>query len=281
LLVSDHGFGPVTRTFHSNAWLEAEGFRVPTEQSPFQKLRTKYFPYIRSVAEPIVSAIPQLNDLAKSVGESVRASPGEAVDWDRSVAFAPKQNLTCGMIYMLSDDPADRDAVVTALLELQGPDGTPLDVDVYSPEELYHGPKTDLAPEILFTVDGFACAVDPRYSTDDVVVTAGPPSAARSGGHRMNGIYCLLGAGIEPGEGGDASLLDIAPTILYALDEPIPAEMDGEVLTTAFTDEAREKRDTTTLPLTTRRHGDRGDRPRQRGRRRATRRSGIYLNCDD
>ena len=249
LLVSDHGFGPVTRTFHSNAWLESEGFRVPTEQSPLQKLRTKYFPYIRNVAEPIVSAIPQLNDLAKSVGKSVRASPGEAVDWDRSVAFAPKQNLTCGMIYMLSEDPADLEAVVTALSELRDSEGDPLDVEVYSPGELYHGPKTDLAPDILFTVDEFACAVDPRYSTDENFVTVGPPSAARSGGHRMNGIYSLSGSGIEPGEGGDANLLDIAPTILYALDEPIPAEMDGDVLIEAFTDDARETRTMRRQPL--------------------------------
>ena len=249
LLVSDHGFGPVTRTFHSNAWLEAEEFRVSRNQSSLQKLRTKYFPYIRSIAEPIVSAIPQLNDLAKSIGKSVRGSPGEAVDWDRSVAFAPKQNLTCGMIYMLSDDPADRDAVVTALSELRDSDGTPLNVDVYSPEELYDGPKTELAPDILFTVDDFACAVDPRYSTDDDIVTTGPPSAARSGGHRMNGIYCFAGAGIESGEGVDASLLDIAPTILYALDEPIPAVMDGDVLTGAFIDDVCETRTISRRPL--------------------------------
>jgi predicted AlkP superfamily phosphohydrolase/phosphomutase len=157
LLVSDHGFGPVTRTFHSNAWLEAEGFRIPSEQSTLQKLRTKYFPYIRRVAEPIVTAIPQLNDLAVSVGRSVRGSPGDAIDWDRSVAFAPKQGLTCGMIYLLSDERTDRDAVVTALSELRDSDGIPLDMDVYCPDDLYAGPKTELGPDILFTIDDFNC----------------------------------------------------------------------------------------------------------------------------
>jgi predicted AlkP superfamily phosphohydrolase/phosphomutase len=249
LLVSDHGFGPVTRTFHSNAWLEAEGFRIPSEQSILQKLRTKYFPYIRQVAEPIVAALPQLNDVAVSVGRLVRESPGDAIDWERSVAFAPKQGLTCGMIYLLSDEPTDRDAVVTALSELRDSDVTPLDTDVYRPDDLYAGPKTELGPDILFTIDDFNCAVDPRYSTEDDIVTTGPTSAARSGGHQMNGVYCLFGPAIESGDGREASLLDIAPTILYALDEPIPTVMDGEVLTAAFTETIRERRMPRRQPL--------------------------------
>ena len=68
------------------------------------------------------------------------------------------------------------------------------------------GPKTELAPDILFTVDGFAYAVDTRYITEDDMVTTGRRSAARNGSHRMNRIYWIAGAGIEP---------EIAPTILY------------------------------------------------------------------
>jgi len=250
LLVSDHGFGPVTRTFHSNGWMEREGFSVPPSQSTVSKLRTRYFPYLRRVAEPVVSAFPKLNSLAKSAGKAVRGSPGEAIDWERSVAFAPKQNLTCGMIYMISDDPDDRRAVVAALSDLRDDEGNPLETDVYAPSDLYHGEKIDLAPDILFTVDDFACAVDPRYSTDDEVVTAGPPSGARSGGHRMDGIYCLSGPAVESsGDGDRASLLDIAPTVLYALDEPVPEQMDGDVLTDPFVDEFRSERTIRTMPL--------------------------------
>jgi predicted AlkP superfamily phosphohydrolase/phosphomutase len=242
LLVSDHGFGPVNQTFHSNAWLESEGFRVSTDQSPVQKLRTEYFPYLRRVAEPIVTAIPQLNDLAKSIGKSVRGSPGETVDWDRSVAFAPKQNLTCGMLYMLSDDPEDRKGIVGSLSNLHDADGNQLAVETYRPEDLYEGPKVELAPDILFIVDDFACAVDPRYSTEDQFISTGPPSAARTGGHRMEGIYCASGPTIQPGNGAEANLLDIAPTILYALDEPIPVVMDGELMKSIFTEDAHRTR---------------------------------------
>jgi predicted AlkP superfamily phosphohydrolase/phosphomutase len=255
LLVSDHGFGPVDRTFHSNAWLESRGFRVPADTSLVQSLRSRYFPYLRAVAEPVVSVIPQLNDLAQSVGQTVRGSLTDDIDWERSVAFAPRQNLTCGMLYLLSEDPEDATAVVEALEGLTTPEGDPLDVDVYRPEDLYEGPNIDLAPDILFTVEDFACAVDPRNLTTDEHVTEGPPAPPRSGGHRREGIYVAAGGGIS-GDGlakrddsTVASLLDIAPTLLYAMGEPIPEVMDGTVLTELFTPALTDDRTVIRQPL--------------------------------
>ncbi len=264
LLVSDHGFGPVNRTFHSNAWLESQGFRVPADTSLLGSLRSRYFPYLRAVAEPVVSAIPPLNDIARSVGETIRGSLTDDIDWNRSVAFAPRQNLTCGMLYLLSEDPDDAQAVVDALEGLTTPDGDPLAVEVHRPDELYHGPKVDLAPDILFTVEGFGCAVDPRNLTTDEYVTAGPPTPPRSGGHRTEGVYVAAGAGIaedgrETANSADTSLLDIAPTLLYAMGEPIPDVMDGTVLTDLFTTSFTEERAVTRQPLSVLTASDRGE----------------------
>jgi predicted AlkP superfamily phosphohydrolase/phosphomutase len=249
LLVSDHGFGPVNQTFHSNAWLESKGFRVPADTSLLQSLRSRYFPYIRAVAEPVVSAVPPLNDVARSVGKAVRGSLTDDIDWERTVAFAPRQNLTCGMLYLLSDDPDDAAAVVDALEGLTTPEGEPLAVEVYRPEDLYEGPKIDLAPDILFTVENFACGVDPRNPTVDEYVADGPPSLPRNGGHRMEGIYVAAGAGVSPGDSDDADLLDIAPTLLYTMREPIPERMDGSPLTGLFTPEFTDSRSVTRRPL--------------------------------
>ena len=58
---------------------------------------------------------------------------------------------------------------------------------------------------------------------------------AVTGGHNQseskNGIYLMAGAGIAPrGERGpDIHVTDIAPTILYLVDSPIPAHMTGKV----------------------------------------------------
>src|SRR5690606_26458368 len=53
-----------------------------------------------------------------------------------------------------------------------------------------------------------------------------------SGTHRMNGIFMAYGANIRPvGELSGAQITDLAPTILHLMGEPVPAHMDGRVLT--------------------------------------------------
>jgi len=61
-----------------------------------------------------------------------------------------------------------------------------------------------------------------------------------SGHHRPDGIVILAGEGIESGTSLErANIMDLAPTILYAMGVPIPSDMDGRVLTEAFDPEFR------------------------------------------
>lgn len=234
LLVSDHGFGPVNGTFYVNEWLEREGFRVPIADSPLSKLRSTYFPYLRRALEPIVGRIPLLRDVAARAGRSFRATPLESLDTEKSVAFAAKQGLTSGLIYMVSEDPVDRDAVVDALRETCSEQG--LSVDVVFPDDLYHGPRLDCGPDVIFEIEGLEYAIDPRYSTGEEVFEQRPPASARSGGHRHDGIYLVSGPNVKVETGPSRSLLDIAPTILALASSPIPEEMDGSPMTDAFSD---------------------------------------------
>jgi hypothetical protein len=53
----------------------------------------------------------------------------------------------------------------------------------------------------------------------------------------MDFIVVLKRTWVRPGlELDEASLLDLAPTILHYLGLPVPANMDGRVLTEAFSD---------------------------------------------
>jgi len=235
LLVSDHGFGPANGTFYSNEWLERAGFQTSVGTSLVSRLRTEYFPYLRRALEPVVAAVPLLSDLAATVGRSVRGSPLDGIDQERSIAFASEQGFTTGLIYTLSEDPADRSAVVDELRDLCEVRG--LDVDIYAPEDLYSGSNIDLAPDILFEIEDLEYAVDPRASTRDDIFASEPPSPSRSGGHRRDGIYLVSGPDVEPGEGGRKSLLDIAPTILARQSLPVPKEMDGIPIEEPFADE--------------------------------------------
>jgi arylsulfatase A-like enzyme len=58
----------------------------------------------------------------------------------------------------------------------------------------------------------------------------------QTGTHRPHGIFHLQGEGIRDGariEG--AQIVDVAPTLLYLLDVPVPLDMDGRVLSSALT----------------------------------------------
>ena len=53
-----------------------------------------------------------------------------------------------------------------------------------------------------------------------------------TGDHRMEGILIATGPAFRAGAAPDgADLLDIAPTVLQVLGVPVPADMDGRVLT--------------------------------------------------
>ncbi|MFC7071583.1 alkaline phosphatase family protein [Halovenus rubra] len=250
LLVSDHGFGPVNKTFHSNEWLEQEGYLKYEKQSVIDQARTKYFPYLRRVGESVVSVVPQLNDFAKSVGESIRKTPGEGIDFERSTAFAPRQNLTAGMIYLLTDEKEDKHEVVNQLRSLTERADGPESVTVHESDEMYHGKNTDLAPDLMVEIDDFKCAVDPRPSTESEIFSTGPPSKARNGGHNRDGIVIASGPPVDTGTGLNASIYDIAPTLLSLHDLPVPTEVDGEVVS-EFTSERRDSDNTETASIET------------------------------
>lgn len=52
----------------------------------------------------------------------------------------------------------------------------------------------------------------------------------RSGNHMPQGMLIAAGMGIKSGNINDGHTLDLAPTILAMLDQPIPSDMEGKVL---------------------------------------------------
>jgi hypothetical protein len=59
-----------------------------------------------------------------------------------------------------------------------------------------------------------------------------------SGNHNLKGILFLQGKDVRKGaQVNGANIIDIAPTILYLLGEPVPDDMDGRVLEQCLTEE--------------------------------------------
>ena len=105
---------------------------------------------------------------------------------------------------------------------------------VYEADELYHGPHAALAPDLTVVL------TDWRYRTiglhdftTNKVIT---PAFGPTGDHRLEGILIADGPAFRPGaKPHGAELLDIAPTVLQLLGIPVPADMDGRILTELLT----------------------------------------------
>jgi predicted AlkP superfamily phosphohydrolase/phosphomutase len=109
----------------------------------------------------------------------------------------------------------------------------PVVEDVYRREELHQGPFADRVPDVIFTArDEAYVGFGGHEFGNNALMRSSPLFNAH---HRMDGMVALHGPGIRRGARLDThSILDMAPTILYLLGYPIPAEMDGQVLTQAF-----------------------------------------------
>lgn len=133
-----------------------------------------------------------------------------------------------------------REKLVDALRTAVDPrTGKPICEAVWRNEEIFHGTYAEKGPDVVvlpaygyFLVNG---EMDPAQDSP-ILVAHG---ASLTAWHRMNGIYAMQGPGIRPGRrDGDAqrlfSLLDLVPTILYALGEPVPEGLDGELMRGVF-----------------------------------------------
>ncbi len=105
---------------------------------------------------------------------------------------------------------------------------------VYTREELYQGPHLGQAPNVL-ALENEGYLFWNWNHTDDKAVFPDKdhPIFSRlfSAFHKMNGVLVMSGSHIRRGINNyDANIMDIAPTVLYLLKEPIPSYMDGAVL---------------------------------------------------
>jgi predicted AlkP superfamily phosphohydrolase/phosphomutase len=99
-------------------------------------------------------------------------------------------------------------------------------------EEIYQGPYTEAAPDILFQLEPGYLAT-PTPTPGDYIQDV---SSEGRGCHAMDGILVVAGPHIRKGEEiAEARIIDLAPTILHIMGLPVPKDMDGHVLTELFT----------------------------------------------
>jgi predicted AlkP superfamily phosphohydrolase/phosphomutase len=216
VLMSDHGFRPVTRLANLTRLLEHLGFAgaARTARATTSLRRSRL---ARTVAG---------TRLGHSIKRRIQAP--STLEWSRTTAY---QSVSGGGISINLKgrepggivEPADydrvREAVRDALLAFRDPDtGEPLVDRVRFREELPPGPHGDLAPDLIVSPTRMASFAH----TDALVSDAEWPSAS----HRTRGIILASGGRTVPGPVGDRYIADVAATALAFCDQPT-AGLDG------------------------------------------------------
>ena len=121
-----------------------------------------------------------------------------------------------------------RDDIIARLGELRDPEtGEAVVETVYRREDIYSGDQVDLAPDILFIprrMEYFGFG-EYEFGSHRVIEAM---KRGISGTHRMHGIFLAYGQSIRPGALAEkAQIVDLAPTILHLMGEPVPEHMDG------------------------------------------------------
>ena len=123
------------------------------------------------------------------------------------------------------------DELKAKLLAIPHPEtGEPLVEKVLERDDLYSGPQSHLAPDLVAVLGDWNYRTIGLYDfTTNKLIS---PAFGPTGDHRMEGIFIGTGPGFKAGSKPDgADLLDIAPTVLHLLGVPVPDDMDGRVLT--------------------------------------------------
>jgi predicted AlkP superfamily phosphohydrolase/phosphomutase len=211
-IVSDHGFGPARYVFHINVLLEKLG-------------------YLKWL-EP---------DEKEQKGRDTNHEWSFAsLDWNHTRAYVgtPSSNGVClrapgppGQNHLTPEQyRALRDKVMAELLAYRdSATGEQIVTKVTEREKAFPGPAMHHGPDLLVTLSDYSFV---SVARDEAIVLQRPKI---NGTHRPEGIFIGHGPSLRQGVRLEArSILDVAPTVLYSLGLPIPADFEGEVVKEGF-----------------------------------------------
>ena len=252
-VLSDHGSRPRPKvTVRLNTWLREQGWLALWRQQHNGSSLNALYRAARSLLptkwrQRIRSQLPEMmQDQFAHLGT-------EGIYWPYTAAYYfPLTNPVGGIVINLAGRQPQgsvhpdnyehiRQQIAQQLRELRDPQtGQKLMHQIWYREELYTGPFIERAPDIVFMLEppyDLTTSLDAPWLTYTEL-----PDSDRlwSGVHTMDGILIAAGPQIRPGQWvNEAKILDLMPTLLYALGQPIPSDVDGHVLQEWFTPEFR------------------------------------------
>jgi len=235
MLVSDHGFGAVPRTFfHTNRWLVQQGH---------------------------LNLLPAWSPSRIFLGNFPRAwrprwklpldSKFGVVDWRRTRVWADCLEARAvglrinrvgkypgGIVTEAEYEPLCRQ-LVEELGQVKADSGEKVFAKFYRGKELYHGAQADMAPDLVAIMskpfDG-----PPSFRRDlrSKKLTSQNRHMIRDGGHEPDGVVALWGRAIRTGvELSPQEIVSVAPTAMRLMGLPAGEDMDGQVIRAALKEE--------------------------------------------
>jgi predicted AlkP superfamily phosphohydrolase/phosphomutase len=262
MIISDHGFGPLSYDIYIEEWLEKEGFlSIRSDESVKRTTEDLLATTLKAGWQAVQRA--NLAGTVKSIlpaswfefGSVIQNEVHRDTVWEETQAFFT--TLSGQALYVNVDDtfssgPVSRDQydkvieeVRESLRSIRHPDtGEELVEDVIRSDEVFEGWMLDSAPDLIVrTVPDYTMK---GGRSESLVQPSAQNAHDRSGDHRTDGILIASGPSFGTGHTDDVSVVDIAPTLLYLHDTPIPASMDGTVVTELFSGTLLNERDVRT-----------------------------------
>lgn len=245
-VVSDHGFGPISRIVHVNRLLESAGYLTRQRESGTRGVLSSLGVTKSNVEtwldrsgisqDALVDYLPQA--FVDMVALQV---PGEHSLYDVEFGETTAFFHGSGELYVNDTERFERGTVrpeavpalkreLTSLLETaEDPETGDRPLTVHDGGEVY--PADDESPDLVVTPDpAYDCLT---MLTDKAFSDPG----SKAGGHRSEGVFLAWGPDVEAGATvEEASVVDVAPTVLHGAGEAIPEATDGRVLQEVFTD---------------------------------------------
>ncbi|MFB6138880.1 MAG: alkaline phosphatase family protein [Halosimplex sp.] len=247
-VVSDHGFGPIEKYASINTALEEHGYLVRSGSGGTRGILSN----LGVTKENVLSMLDRVGVDERTLVEAVptrvvdtiaRQVPGSHalydVDFEQTQAFVHGT----GCLYVNDADrfkhgpvdPSERaavkDAVAEALEGVTDPETGDHVFEVHDGEEIF---ETDSeSPDLV--VGGAGPYRKVTELRDQIV----GPRESESASHHSEGVFFAWGPSVDVGATPEsASVVDLAPTLLHGLGEPVPDSMDGSVLSDIFTTDA-------------------------------------------
>ncbi len=204
LVVSDHGAKRMDGGIRINEWLRQEGL-LGLEREP--------------------------------EGRSSTRDCG--IDWARTKVWAEGGYYSRVFLNVEGREPngtipaADyerfRDELARRICAIPDELGNPIPTKVFRPEDVYPEIK-GIAPDLIVHFGDLYWRAVGTVGGDEGLHTFDNDTGPDDANHAQHGMFILRAPGIEPGLREGAHLLDIAPTVLEMLGQPVPPAMRGTSL---------------------------------------------------